>query len=307
LRHYNGEYDFGGGKILVGQYWHPFAVNVGYSNQVGNDDDGLGNVGGFSAGRRPQVRLSFGNFALHLMKPDAPDAGDFAGIGTAFKEPVPNLAIAVEDETKTYQDIDTSWPHVAAVYNATYENFTFGITGSFQSFEVSDTRDSFKDLSNLPAVPTRVGRSYDVDSHGLKVGIQGNFGLFTLGATYGFGQNLGNMGISAQSSKDITPGATYNSTYDTIADVDTTAYTIVGSFKVNDMVTLEAGYGKVSNDIDYRDQDDEARAYYLQAAIAVADGFVVTPEIGKYDYEEDCSGNDQGDSTYFGAKWQINF
>jgi hypothetical protein len=300
----NGEYDFGAGKILVGQYWHPFAVNVGYSGQVGNDDDGLGSVGGFSASRRPQIRLSFGDFALHFMRPDTPTIAGIGDGATSTFDLVTGTP-SMEKVAGKYYDEDASWPHVAAVYNATYENFTFGITGSFQSYEVSDTRGAYDDV--LDGGNSKTGRSYDVDSHALKVGIQGNFGLFTLGATYGFGQNVGNLGLEDQSSKGTTPKASYNSTYDTIADVDTTAYTIVGSFKVNDMVTLEAGYGKVSNDLAYSDEDDEARAYYLQAAIAIADGFVVTPEIGKYDYEEDSSGNEQGDSTYFGAKWQINF
>ena len=321
LRHLYGEYDFGAGKILVGQYWHPFAVNVGWSNQVGNDDDGLGTVGGFTAGRRPQVRLSFGDFAIHFM---SPDHKQIAGIGDGFKQNDAALwdgtaDVVVYDSNKHYDD-DISWPHVAAVYNATYENFKFGITGAFQSYEVSDTRNGM--YYDIVDDENKVGgKSYDVDSHGLKFGVQGDFGLFTLGATYGFGQNLDNMGIGAESKKGgATPGAFYrgimvaDDTYkygagaaDTIGDVDTTAYTIVGAFKVNDMVTLEAGYGKISNDVDCAAQDDEARAYYLQAAIKVADGFQVTPEIGKYDYEEDGSGKDEGDATYFGAKWQINF
>jgi hypothetical protein len=307
LRHLNGEYDFGAGKILVGQYWHPFAVNVGYSNQVGNGDDGLGNVGGFTTGRVPQIRLNFGDFALHFMSPKHPT---IAGIGNAYNDAlivdpsVPDYDLGLGVTPGAYYDDDVSWPHVAAVYNAAYENFTFGITGSFQSYEVSDTRGTHLDLVTLETV---TGKSYDVDSYGLKFGMQGNFGLFTLGVTYGFGENLGNMGIEAQSGKDDTPGAFYDAVNDKIGDVETSAYTIVGAFKVNDMVTLEAGYGKVSNDIDGGLQDDESNAYYLQAAINIADGFVVTPEIGKYDYEEDENGKDEGDATYFGAKWQINF
>ncbi len=306
LRHLYGEYDFGGGKVLVGQTWHPFGVNVGYSNQVGNGDDGLTTTGGLGGNRRPQIRLSFGDFALHFMSPDHPN---ISGIGNAlsYNDGKDNNYTAKPDYSngQEYYDDDVSWPHVAAVYNATYENFKFAITGSFQSYEVSDTRNPYNDY--VDANTTKTGGSYDVDSHALKVGLQGSFGLFTLGATYGFGQNLGNMGIDAQSGKGTTPCAFYDATNDKIGDVDTTAYTIVGSFKVNDMVTLETGYGKVSNDIDGGAQDDEASAYYLQAAIAVADGFTITPEIGKYDYEEDAAGNNEGESIYFGAKWQINF
>jgi hypothetical protein len=311
LRHLYGEYDFGAGKVLVGQYWHPFAVNVGYSNQVGGADDGLGSTGQLGANRRPQIRLSFGDFALHFMSPDHPK---ISGIGNGFTSVIVNDQDDVEREAgyasdQKYYDDDISWPHVAAVYNASYENFKFSISGSMQSYEVSDTRGIYNDIvaEDAGAPETKTGNSYDVDSHAFKVGLQGSFGLFTLGATYGFGQNLYNMGVDAMSGKGGAPrGATYDAVNDRISDVDTTAYTIVGSFKVNDMVTLEAGYGKVSNDVE-GPQDDEASAYYLQAAIAIADGFTVTPEIGKYDYEENEDGTDEGDSTYFGAKWQINF
>jgi hypothetical protein len=314
LRHLYGEYDFGAGKILVGQTWHPFAVNVGYSNQVGNVDDGLGSTGAFGTGRKPQIRLSFGDFAIHFMQPSI---SDIPGIGNGLHtDDVTNAHYWTNNE---FDEYDASWPHIAAVYNAAYENFTFGITGAFQTYEVSDTRGDYYEISTgLGPYDTLTGRSYDVDSHAVKLGIQGDFGILKLGATYGFGQNVGNMGLDSGSKKGgATPQAFYRGSrsattgiftgVDAIGNVDTTAYTIVGSFKVNDQVTLEAGYGKVSNDLDDALKNDEASAYYLQAAFTVADGFTVTPEIGKYDYEQDCNGKDEGDATYFGAKWQINF
>jgi hypothetical protein len=264
------------------------------------------------------------------MAPTVPDQ-KVSGIGDALVRTVDDTATIVDSIVgNKYYDTDISWPQIAAAYKATYENFSFGITGSFQSYEVSDTRGDYQLLSTPgPTFVQKTGRSYDVDSHALKVGLQGDFGVLKLGATYGFGQNVANMGLAAASKKGggdhyayyrgerdaggdfiHAPGvdpANPGTAYDKIGNIDTVAYTIVGSFKVNDQVTLEAGYGKISNDVDDGEQDDEARAYYLQAAITVADGFTVTPEIGKYDYEEDCSGNDEGDATYFGAKWQINF
>ncbi|MBW1732686.1 MAG: hypothetical protein JRJ75_17760, partial [Deltaproteobacteria bacterium] len=82
---------------------------------------------------------------------------------------------------------------------------------------------------------------------------------------------------------------------------------VVG-FKVNDMLTLEAGYGYTSADSDDSSlEDDKTQAYYVQAVISPAKGVYIIPEIGKYDYKDTNKGVDEGTETYFGAKWQINF
>ena len=56
---------------------------------------------------------------------------------------------------------------------------------------------------------------------------------------------------------------------------------------------------------------DEAQSYYVQAVIPIAEGngakLSVTPEIGVIDYMKDASGAKEGQATYFGAKWQLDF
>jgi len=69
-------------------------------------------------------------------------------------------------------------------------------------------------------------------------------------------------------------------------------FIVVVGFKVNDMLKLEAGYGSAEGD------NADEYAYYLQAPITLANGVYVVPEIGSVD---------DGDTDYFGAKWQINF
>jgi hypothetical protein len=71
-----------------------------------------------------------------------------------------------------------------------------------------------------------------------------------------------------------------------------TGYLVVAGFKVNDMLSLEAGYGNAEGDT------AEEYAYYVQAPITLASGVYVIPEVGA---------QNDGDTTYFGAKWQINF
>jgi len=76
------------------------------------------------------------------------------------------------------------------------------------------------------------------------------------------------------------------------------------------MFAVEAGYGYVETEFDdsgFSVPEDGASSYYLQFPITLAPGVYVTPEVGMIDYEEDTFGADESDTTYFGAKWQINF
>lgn len=69
-----GEWNFGGGKFLVGQTYTP--LNMFYSNQVyGSDTDLLG-YGGVYSGRAPMLRLKFGDFQIAAVDPNTPGASD---------------------------------------------------------------------------------------------------------------------------------------------------------------------------------------------------------------------------------------
>ena len=79
----------------------------------------------------------------------------------------------------------------------------------------------------------------------------------------------------------------------------------------NDMFSVEAGYGYVETEFDHPGGgfgiEDGAASYYLQFPITLAPGVFVTPEVGMIDYDENAFGADESETTYFGAKWQINF
>jgi len=72
-----------------------------------------------------------------------------------------------------------------------------------------------------------------------------------------------------------------------------------------------AGYTENDNDaigkaVGFVEKDKTA-AYYIQAAVTLAPGVFVVPEIGYWDLFDDIAGNDEGDFWYAGAKWQIDF
>ncbi len=80
LRHLYGEWNFGGGELLVGQSWSP--LNIPLSNQVYDTDENLNSYGNVYAGRQPMVQLTFGGFKIAAVSPDT----DSLGIANATTE-----------------------------------------------------------------------------------------------------------------------------------------------------------------------------------------------------------------------------
>jgi hypothetical protein len=116
------------------------------------------------------------------------------------------------------------------------------------------------------------------------------------------GTNLGPYGMWEQGANDptITAGE--------VNDNDSMGYVLVAGFKVSDTISLEAGYGHQESEMDVTGSEaDETDSYYVNATINLAKGCFIVPEIGKLDYKDSATGADQGEVTYYGAKWQINF
>jgi hypothetical protein len=77
------------------------------------------------------------------------------------------------------------------------------------------------------------------------------------------------------------------------------------------MLKFEAGYGSLETELDRPGTyEDCASAYYVNCQITLAPGVTVTPEIGVIDNEDKTVGGavtEEGETTYWGAKWMINF
>jgi len=77
------------------------------------------------------------------------------------------------------------------------------------------------------------------------------------------------------------------------------------------MITIEGGFGSVETELDMPGTyEDEATAYYVNATINLAKGCFIVPEIGLLDHKDKTVADvktKEGDTSYFGAKWQINF
>lgn len=182
-------------------------------------------------------------------------------------------------------ETDTQIPKIEASYVFKTDMFTVGVMGGWNSIEVeTDARD------------------YDVDSYVAALYGTVNFGPVYIKADVYQAVNGGDFGIqgAGDDNSDLVGIK--------IKDVDTLGYLGVVGFKLGDMVTIEGGYGEVSHDSDVVGaKDDDTSAYYIQAVIGLAPGVMVIPEYGKIDYDKGRANNKEGDTVYYGAKWQINF
>ena len=191
-----------------------------------------------------------------------------------------------------FRDYDTTYPKVEASYTWAMDTFSVKAFGGWSTFEVVNAAD----------------KEYDVTCYVYGVAGVVNVGPVTLKAMVWEGQNVDFYGLYNDPEVDFTPD------YEAGDIRDNNGYGGVASIgvKINDVIGVEAGYGYVTGEDDPvgKNHNDEAWAAYLQAPITLAQGVMVVPEIGHYDYETNGTvGNDadQGHESYFGAKWQINF
>ncbi|MFH0730660.1 MAG: hypothetical protein V2B19_30480 [Pseudomonadota bacterium] len=84
-------------------------------------------------------------------------------------------------------------------------------------------------------------------------------------------------------------------------------FNAAAGYKLNSLVTLEAGYGYVEHSRNQAKSGDEAWAIYAQAILNLAPGVQVIPEIGQIDFDKTQPKNSAANNFYAGAKWEINF
>jgi hypothetical protein len=261
LRQLYGEWDFGAGKLLVGQTYTP--VNIFVSNMVYGGDTDLLNSGGLYGGRQDMIRFRFGSLDVAFVEVNTAGLSGFAAA-----------------------DTDTTIPKLEARYLFKAAGFSAELNGGYQTYEVIDAADNGE----------------DVDSWVLGFGAKLPLGPAYFKGNIYYGQNTGNYGLWQLGAS----AAAWDGT--DIVDNETLGFALVAGFKMSDMVTFEAGYGHLEHELDQSGADkDDTQTYYAQAVLSLAKGVYIVPEIGVVDYLDNAAGNDEGDLTYFGAKWQINF
>jgi hypothetical protein len=267
IRHLYGEWNFGAGKLLVGQSYTP--LNWFYSDQVYGVDNDLLAQGGIYSGREGMLQLTFGGFKVALLAPDT------------------SADLYTDDEDLTY-DTEVKMPGIELSYEMKMDNFGMKLGAGYQKFD------------------TTVGTVEDsVTSYVLALGADAKFGAFYVGGNVFMGQNAGNMiAIDTDGSNDWEGGYAALTDTGVVVDNDAMGVIIAAGYTVNDMFNIEAGYGYVETEYDVAaSTKDKAQSYYLNTTVTLAPGVFFVPEIGVIDGDETGSLK----TDYFGVKWQINF
>ncbi len=279
LRLFYGKWNFGAGSLTVGQHWTPMLATV-ISNQVGGTagvdagfSDGMSmiNLGTPYSGRDVGLQVQFGDFKVSLVTP----TGAAFGAG----------------------DVDYTLPQIEASYHLALGKAYIDFVGGYNSYDVELT--------------DALGGDYDVDSHFLAIGAGVNLGVFYVKGVAWFGQNVASYGIATvtDSAPALDPTAADNE----VNDNDTLGLLLVAGAKISDTVSFEGGIGYLESELDQdasvtTDDVDDNLAFYVQATINLAPGVSITPEIGYVDFGNSMVDDvDDGDFSYFGIKWMINF
>jgi len=271
LRLFYGTWKFGPATLLVGHDYTPVYYPI--SNQAVNNDVALKGYGVFYGGRKPQLKLKMKGFQVALVEPQTTTV-------------VPDAA-----------DTDTTIPKIEVSYGFDIGPVALYLAGGY------NTHDDV----------VATGSEYNIDATVLGLGLKFATGPLYANATVYGAKNPGNFGLSDECNKVITTTAAFNSSTDEVEDVDSVGYALVVGFKVRPSITLEAGYGMVSDEYGSGATKTQAgvSSYYLNAKIMLVKGACVVPEIGKINYGDvKVSGQpdmDAGESTYYGAKFQIDF
>jgi hypothetical protein len=318
-----GEWNFGPGTLKVGKDYTP--INQFISGQAFNGDLGMLGIGTTYGARPGQIALAFGGFEIAFI---SPNTGQLSGLGTnavraaAIASAEAALASAVAagdlaayvgaqaalqlaeglpDLGSTNGDVDVVFPKVEAGWGMGFDTWNFRISGGYQYYSIEDV------LSVTDGSSNDIG----VTSWLLAADAGVNFGPAYVKAAGSYGQNVGNAGWNIPGLATTSGGF---GTWDGDDGVDKNMSwmaALVAGLKVSDMLTFEAGAGYRSDDPkdapDGFDNVQNAWSLYGQAVIAMAPGVWLIPEVGYYDYGDDFTDADAGDSFYAGGKWQIDF
>jgi len=290
LRLLYGEWHFGGGSLLIGQDYTP--VDTLYSNQAVLDDNGLLYEGMAYEGRQGQLKLKMNGFQVALIP---------------TKTQYYNAAGDTKTDSFLNGSTDVVIPKIELAYDMSMDTMSVGAFAGYQTFSRTYT----------------AGHDYDVNSWVFGLRGKFNFGPAYVNFCGWYAQNAYDYGLLVENNRKLYGGDYFSvagmTVYDANHTEDATTYAAalaVGA-KFNDMVAIEAGIGYIHSEVDDPTPgsnvsvEDSPMAYYLQLPITLAPGVFIVPEISIFDYGDlDVTGDpsvDQGQVSYYGAKFQINF
>ena len=292
-----GTWNFGAGKILVGQDYTPLYWTI--NNKVYMDDSNMFGFGQFYGGREAQIKLLYGDFQVALINPSA-------GISATTDAFSNSLGMNV--------DSDVFIPRIELSYDINLDSLRGRVIGGYKTF---------KAITNKGMVAER---SENIDAWIAALAMKYSVGPFSVGVTGFYAGNIasysgdgagGVVAMNIRKHGNVANGGLgghisgmpeINSLTGEIDDCTTWGAHIAAGYKINDMISAEIGYGYQQDKWDTSGKLI-AQSYYLNMPINIAKGFSITPEFGIETYKIKSGGDSTkiGKNTYFGANWRILF
>ena len=163
LRQLWGQWDFGSGKLMVGQNYPLYDAPVSGINYYSGGLQKFGGIG-YDVARTSQLRLTFGDFRLALLPPDTSKGG---------------LGALTE--------VNTTFPKAEIRYDMKMDAFALNFIGGYQSYEIENTATK---------------QTEDITSYVLGARAKANFGPAYAGLALTYRKNGKNYGVWTESDKE---------------------------------------------------------------------------------------------------------
>jgi hypothetical protein len=287
FRHWWADYDFGSFAIRAGKWWDPtFFASQGVNSLFGGGIAYGANPTGDAAARLPMMRLDvplpnkLGNWYLAF--------GENSGAAVAA---VPGAA-----------EYDVTLPKIVTSLRLNFAPTSWLLYAGYQNYD------------EVGRAASGAETEYDIDSYLVGLSGNANFGPIGLGANIWWAQNAREYTLAAAAITD-TWLARYDATTNGIQDADFWGLQLKGTFKFNDMVSLELGYGyRNAERLDFtnrsRDDEDDCQQFDIVVPINVAKGMTLYPTITLYDDKDSYVAGvttDEGEAIVYGITWAFFF
>jgi len=270
LRHLWGEWDFGAGKLMIGQNFPLYDAPASGINYYSGGLQKWGGIG-ITASRTSQLRLTFGDLRLAFMQTDTTQQWTPLG---------------------SFEEANIRYPKIEARYDKRIDAFALSFIGGWQTYEIED-RNGTK-------------ATKDINSYVLGARAKANFGPAYANLALTWRQNGGNYGAWTAVSKE-TAVLQGNDLKDATAWGVVAALGWIINDKWTLEASYAALDSKQDTSLD---NEDDAMVWCLLTKITMAPGVYIIPELIYQDNKSVANDGvtiDQGDTTVFGVFWRIDF
>jgi len=286
---YNIGWNFGAGTLTIGYMVSPTMNPV--ANLARASRNGFGDA---FLEHNEQINLKIGGLSVSLVEPE-PTVNDPAGLGAIFHP----LGLAVPVTFPATADVDMTMPKLAASYTFGFGPLSIVLFGDYVTWD---------------AIDTSINKSYDMDSYVFGTTIRAGFGPFGFGGTIWTSENPveGNNFFTGYIFSNPL-ASYYEVATDSIDDVDALGFCVAGSYKINDMISIQAGYGEVTYErqvTGFREDETAQSSWWINLPVNLAPGVQIIPEYSSEDYQDQWvlgAYTDNGDIDYWGATLKMMF